>query len=373
MPDALALLGVHIQFFVGKTVPILAPSSVMDALVSMEVINRDQERDGFQITFSLGKKTQLDYNLLLSGILDPPGRVIIVVLFGALPQVLIDGVITNHQFVPSNTPGESRLIVTGEDISLQLDLVEKSATYPNQSDSTIVTRLFASYATYGLVPFVTPTTDVPLMVQRIPTQQGTDLAYIQRLAQRHGFVFYIEPVAPFVNKAYWGPDNRLGLPQSALTMNMGSATNIDALSFNYDALKPVTPQVTIIEPVTKTPIPLPLPRGIRPPLALRPAKSLRKTLPRDTANRNAAQATVEAIELLSDSTDAVTATGTLDGIRYGKILRARQLVGVRGVGVSYDGNYYVKHVTHSIKRGQYKQDFALTREGLGALTPVVRP
>lgn len=372
MSGPLSLLGIRMQLFVGKTIPIPAPSPLIDALVSLDVVNRDQQRDGFQIDFSLGK-TQLDYNLLLSGILDPPSRVIIVAFFGALPQVLIDGIITNHQFMPSNTPGESRLVVTGEDISLQLDLVEKNETYPNQSDSIIVTRLLACYATYGLIPVVTPTTEVPLELQRVPTQQGTDLAYIQTLAQRHGFVFYIEPTAPFVNTAYWGPQKLLGLPQSALTMNMGSATNIESLSFSCDALGPATPQVTILEPLTKTAIPIPVPNLTRPPLALRPVMPLRKTLPRTTAKLDPAQAALEAIALSSGSGDAVTATGELDGVRYGQALRARQLVGVRGVGINYDGNYYVKQVTHHIRSGEYKQSFTLTREGLGALTPLVRP
>ena len=373
MPNSLALLGVHLQLFLGKTIPTPAPSAVIDALVSLEVTNQDQNRDGFQITFSLGKETLLDYNLLLSGILNPPARVIIVLILGALPQVLIDGIITNHQFMPSPVPGESRLTVTGEDISLQLDLVEKNVTYPNQSDSVIVTRLLGSYATYDLVPAVTPTTDVPLILKYLSSQQGTDLAYIQKLAKRHGFVFYIEPVLPFVNTAYWGPDKRLGLPQSALTMNMGPESNVKSLSFSYDALKPVAPQVTIVDPSTHMSIPIPLPSGIRPPLAVRPASPLRKTLARDTANRDASQAVGEATELLSDSSDAVTVSGELDGVRYGHVLRARRLVGLRGVGFNYDGNYYVKQVTHRISRGSYTQSFTLTREGTGALTPQVTP
>jgi hypothetical protein len=212
-----------------------------------------------------------------------------------------------------------------------------------------------------------------LIIQRIPTQQGTDLAYIQKLARAHGFVFYIEPTLPLINSAYWGPEKRLGLPQAALTMNMGSDSNIDSLNFTYNALAPIAPQVTIVEPLSKIAIPIPVPRSLRPPLALRPASPLRKTLPRDTANRNLAQASLEALELSSTSADAVTATGELDTVRYGNILRARQLVGVRGVGASYDGHYYVKQVSHSIQRGAYKQRFTLTREGLGALTPLVRP
>ena len=373
MPDPLGLLGVHLQLFIGPTIPIPAPYAVVDALTSLEVTNKDQQRDGFQMNFSLGKDTPLDYSLLLSGLLDPPSRVIIMVIIGALPQVLIDGIITNHQFMPSNKPGESTLVVTGEDISLQLDLEEKNETYPNQPDSIIVTRLIASYATYGLVPVVTPTTNVPIELQRIPTQQGTDLAYIQQLAQRNGFVFFIEPTAPFVNTAYWGPDNRLGLPQSALTMNMGPDTNVESLNFTFNALGPATPEVTIIEPFTKLAISIPIPSGFRPPLALRPATSLRKTISRDAANLDPTQAALQALSSASDSSDAVTATGEVDAVRYGRALRSRRLVGVRGVGFSYDGNYYVKQVTHRIKRGEYKQSFTFTREGLGALTPAVVP
>lgn len=364
--------GIRLQLMLGATVPLPAPYAVVDALVSLEVTNRDHDRDGFQMTFTLGKESLLDYGLLLSGILDTGSRVIITAIIGVLPQVLIDGIITTHQVMPSNKPGESRLIVTGEDISLKLDLEEKNETFPNQPDSVIVTRIVSQY---GLVPKVTPTTDVPIILDRIPTQQCTDLAFIQQLAQRNGFVFYIEPgPAPGVTFAYWGLDNRSGAPQPALTMNMGPDTNLDMpVIFSFNALGPAAPQVTIVDPLTKLAIPIPVPSSLHPPLASRPATPLRKTLPRDTANLNLAQATLRAISANNQSSDALTATGEVDAVRYGRALRARQLVGLRGTGFSYDGNYYVREVTHHIERGQYKQRFTLTREGRGALTPAVVP
>jgi hypothetical protein len=49
------------------------------------------------------------------------------------------------------------------------------------------------------------------------------------------------------------------------------------------------------------------------------------------------------------------------------------LVGVRGAGLAYDGLYYVNSVTHSLKRGEYKQNFSLSRDGLVSNTPVVAP
>ena len=67
----------------------------------------------------------------------------------------------------------------------------------------------------------------------------------------------------------------------------------------------------------------------------------------------------------------VTCEGSLDVTRYGGVLKARQLVGVRGAGPAFDGLYYVKSVTHKIKRGEYKQNFTLTRNGLVSTVPTV--
>jgi len=69
----------------------------------------------------------------------------------------------------------------------------------------------------------------------------------------------------------------------------------------------------------------------------------------------------------------VTGTGTLDVARYGRVLQSRKLVGVRGAGRAYDGVYYVKSVTHNLKRGEYKQSFTLAREGLMPLQSTVSP
>jgi hypothetical protein len=371
MPD----LGVRLQLLIGPNVLRPAPYEVMESFISLEVTNNDRERDGFQMNFSLGKNSLLDYGLLLNGYFDPPNRIVIAVLMRVLPEVLLDGVITSHQVIPSNRPGESTLIVTGEDISLRLDLDSKSETHPNQPDSIIVAKLLANYAKYGIVPNVTPTFDVPIEIDRVPSQQETDLAYIRRLAQRNGFVFYIEPTpAPGFSQAYWGLDNRLGIPQPALSMNMGPQTNLDEpINFNFNALGPVAPQITILNPITKTPITIPAPSGLRPPLAARPAAALRSSISRDSANLSVSQGLLRAQSSSTESSDAVTATGEVDAVRYGQALRARRLVGVRGVGASYNGIYYVQQVTHRIKRGEYKQSFKLAREGHGPLTPLVVP
>ncbi len=371
--NPLATLGVHLQLFAGKNVPVPVSYHVIDALVNLEVTNDAKKSDGFQLAFSLGKDLSLNYTLLKSGLFNPNTMVSILVTLGATPFMLINGVVTRHQVVPSSEPGKSMLHVTGEDLVLKLDLEEKNETYSYMPDSTIATQILLSY---GLLPQVTATTDVPVDVQRIPTQQGSDLSYLKLMAQRNGFVFYTEPtLVPGVSIGYWGPENRLGIPQPALTMNMGPNTNVDTpINFTFNAFGPAAPEITIIDPITKTPIQIPIPASILPSLSGQPAPALRTTIARDVANLSPIQAALKALETTIDtSSDAIKATGTVDTVRYGHILQARQLVGVRGVGADYDGLYYVQKVTHSMKRGEYKQQFTLVREGLGSLLPVVVP
>jgi len=44
---------------------------------------------------------------------------------------------------------------------------------------------------------------------------------------------------------------------------------------------------------------------------------------------------------------------------------------VRGAGPAFDGLYYVKSVTHNLKRGEFKQSFNLGRNGLISTVPAV--
>ncbi|HMR66240.1 MAG TPA: hypothetical protein PKE64_19690 [Anaerolineae bacterium] len=371
-----SLLGIRLVLLIGPTVPLPAPAEAMTALTHAKVINDDREGDGFQLTFTLGKSPIGDYNLLSSGALNPDRRVVIGLIMGALPEPLIDGIITHHQITPSNEPGLSTLTVSGRDLSVMLDLEERNAEYRNRPDFLIATEILTqpAYAQLGLVPQTSPTADLPLELQRIPRQHETDFRFLQRLARRNGYVFYTEPLTIGVTRAYWGPENRLGLPQPALSVNLGTATNVNSLNFSQDALAPAGAAGNFVEPITKTSLRIPpLPSLRVPPLASSPAAPRRRSLMRQTAGQSPTQAATTLLAATTRSPDAISASGQLDTVRYGHILRARRLVGVRGAGLRHDGLYYVRRVTHEIEPGKYTQDFTLSREGTGALLPVVRP
>lgn len=369
MPDT----GIQMQLLIGVQKPSPAPPDLIKALLNAEIQNRDDSRDGFQLTFALERpKIPGDFILLRDRVLEPLSRVIIVVVIRGITYVLIDGIITRHQITPSNEPGKTQLVVTGEDISLKMDLVEKRKTYPNQPDSAIVTQLLGNYGQYGVSAQVTPTNNVPDKAQRTPVQNGTDLGYIHTLAQRNSFIFYSEPANnPGNSVAYWGPDKREGPAQTALTMNMGPYTNVESLNFSFDALLPSEPNVRVLDPQGRKVEDTAAPSGQRKALSRQPATAVRRTLPPGTAGLDSVQAGLLARANQTQGADAVTCNGELDAVRYNKVLRARRLVGVRGVGDTYDGEYYVKQVTHRISRGQYRQSFTLAREGRGALAKQV--
>lgn len=376
MPDLLGMLGIRLQLLLGRPdVPAPAPFEVVDALLGLQVKNNDRKRDGFQMDFNVGRDSLLEYGLLSSGVLDVSTRVIIVMIFGGLPQVLIDGIITDHQMRPSNEPGRSTLRVLGQDISIRLSFEDRNKTYPQQKDSDIVTSILSNA---GFIPQVTQTTDTPTDTERVPTQQCNDLKFVRRLAQRNGFVFFVEPTnVPGVNIAYWGPENRQGEHQPALSMNLGPQTNVDTpINFHFNALSPSQPEISILDPLTKLPIQIPLPTSFLPALTSNPAPALRKVFSRDSANLSIAQALLQAFTSASETADTIEANGEVDAVRYGQALRARRLVDVRGAGRSYDGTYYVRQVVHNVTirpRGDYKQQFTLTRDGRGSLSTSVTP
>jgi hypothetical protein len=370
---------IQLTLLMGPRLPVPVPQQVTDALLSAQVTVTAGQRSGFQLSFDLSKMGLISNTLLPAGFFDPEIRVVLMVTMRGTPTVLMDGICIRQEVGISNQPGQSTLTVTGEDLSVLMDLEQKEEKqYPSLSPSAKAALIIAQYATYGITPVVVPEIfpQTPMPTQRIESQKGTDLEYLSQLAKDNGYVFYIDPgPVPGVSRGYWGPEVRLGVPQPALTVNSDAASNVDQMTFSFDGTAREAPQVMVQIPATKIAAPLPVPEVsvLRPPMALKPAPALKKKVIADTAKKDAPQALAEALAKAAESADAISGSGQVDVVRYGHVLRARELVGVRGAGITYDGLYYVKSVTHNLQRGSYTQNFTLAREGLISLTPVVVP
>jgi hypothetical protein len=365
---------------IGPVVPVPVPQVVLDALTSVTVITKSGNRatSGFELNFTLSNNSPLHTILLLSGgAVIPLMRVILIATVNGIPDVLIDGIITNQDISPGTAAGQSNLTIRGTDLTVLMGKIDfDGIPYPAMPPEARVALIVAKYAMFGIVPLVIPSilTDVPIPINRIPRHIGNDLQYVYQLAEEAGYVFYINPgPAPGMNVAYWGPEIKVGVPQPALNINMDAHTNVESLNFSFNAEGSTLPVVLIYLKEAKISIPIPIPaiNPLNPPLGLLPPIPNNIEFLTGTAKLSPVQAALRGMARAAQTADAVTASGTLDVLRYGRLLKARQLVGVRGAGLAFDGLYYVKSVTHNIKRGEYKQSFELGRNGLISTLPKV--
>ncbi|MGH7525489.1 MAG: hypothetical protein ACREMX_02170 [Gemmatimonadales bacterium] len=373
------LKNVQLSLMIGPVVPLPVPRDVIEALQAVEVTHNTDAPSGFQLTFSLDSKSTLNTLLLLLPQMGPAVavvRVIITVVVNGSPTVLMDGMLTHQQVAPDVASGKSTLTLTGKDISAAMDHIEiPGLPFPAMPPEARVLLILAKYAIFGIIPLVIPSLypDIPIPIESIPGQQGTDYQYVTALAKDVGYVFYVDPgPLPGMNTAYWGPEIKTGVPQRALNLNMGAHTNVESLSLGFDGLANTLPIVLVQNQMTKVTFPIPIPLNpFQPPLGATGLIPTKIEFLKETAKMSPMKAIMTGLAVASASSEAVRGTGTLDVLRYGRLLKSRGLVGVRGAGQAFDGLYFVKSVTHSIKRGEYKQNFTLTRNGLVSLTPTV--
>jgi hypothetical protein len=375
---------VQLRLFIGPIIPLTPPRAVMDALTEVEVQVVDVGQCGFKLTFSIDKQSPLNILFLLTGGLPLLFmRVVIAVVMNGSTRVLIDGVITENHIAPGDKGSNSTLTLMGKDLTALMDQSKPSGfPFPAMPAEARIALLLLKYAIFGVVPLVVPSVllFVPLPIDQIPSQQGTDLEYIRYMAEQAGYVFYIDPgPIPGISKAYWGPQIKVGPAQPALNTDMDAYTNVESLRFSFNQEKNKIPLVYIYNSQTGISIPIPLPpvTPLNPPLGLIPPLPTNLLPPDltpfgdDLAKKPIPQAIMMGLARAAQNAEVVSCEGSLDVTRYRGVLQARQLVGLRGAGIAFDGLYYVKSVTHKIKRGEYKQDFMLTRNGLVSTVPTV--
>lgn len=372
--------GLSVSLYIGRIIPEAAPAHIVNAIQSISVTQSAEGRSGFQIAFAAARPTgfSFDYPLVDDPLLAGYNRVIVVATISGTPSILIDGIITNRQLMPGDGPNGTVFAVTGEDVSVMMDLDEQSREHPACSFEMIALELIMKYAPYGLVPMIIPSVflmfDLP--IERTKVQTLTDLRYITRLANMVGWTFYVEPGPIFkTSLAYWGPPIRITKPQKAITVDMGFHTNAQGVQFQYvpTVTKVMTGQIQDLD----TGFSVPLLLGSLAAAGLSALSGGGMThLPRtevfNSAGMDSTQSMAAATSMTQRSSEKmVVASGTLDTVRYGTILNARGLVGMRGTGSQHDGTYFVHSVSHSITRGSYTQQFQLTRDSIGSVIPWV--
>jgi len=370
--------GVHLTLLIGPAEPVPVPAAVLEALDSVKVISRATGASGFELVFKISTRSPLQTAFLVSaGVSIPLVRVVVAVTVSGQTSVLIDGMMTDHTVSPDGKDGITSLTIKGEDLTRVMDYVDFSGLpFPAMPPEAQVLACLGKYALFGVVPMIIPSValDVTIPTVQILRQQGTDLQHLRRLADNVGYVFYIEP-GPAVGQSigYWGPMIKWGPVQPALAIDADASTNVESLSFTFNNEDKSLPILMVQEPITKVPIPIPIPdiNPLVPPLGVVPPIPKHFPIIKGAAKLPPVRALLTGFAKSAQAADAVTGQGTLDVLRYGQVLAARKLVGLRGAGTAFDGLWYVTSVTHDLKRGEYKQQFTMSRNGLISTLPSV--
>jgi hypothetical protein len=371
--------GSFLTVLAGRSVPVPLSLEFTQRLRSVTVTEVDDKRSVFSVVFDAtrsGPAGAVDTPFGPSSPVAAFSRVVLQVILKGVPQVLFDGIVTELR--QDHGSGGPTVTVTGEDIANLLTREERDAEHPAQSDYLQALAILAPYAAKGLLPnaLPAPTSVPPLPIERVPTQHSTDLDHLTALARHNGYVTYVDPgPVPGMSRMYWGPPVRVGAPQGALAVDLGSDTNVTQVTFRTEATQARTVSGAVADRQTGSttsvtaPMPTRTPLGAVPFAATNSGDIQRRRLRDPGSETVTAQARAQAE--VDRSADVVVAEGRADGVRYGSVLRPRGLAGMRGAGLTHDGIWYVRKVEHQLAPGSYSFGFTLARDGHGAITPVL--
>ena len=138
-----------------------------------------------------------------------------------------------------------------------------------------------------------------------------------------------------------------------LNVNLGADTNVDGFSARYDLLGADRRQATGLDDRDRAPTSRPTRRAGAADDARRAARRVGGDRPRQVllsrpGCRAAASSRPLAQAVVDRSAMSLTAEGTVNGGAYGRVLKAKRPVLVRGAGQQFSGTYYVERVLHEL-------------------------
>jgi phage protein D len=249
-----------------------------------------------------------------------------------------------------------------------MNLKETVRAWPNMADSDIAEEIFTGpdYKFGADIDATQPTRDED---DHTEMQRGTDIQFLQSLAQRNGYECYVElnPESGIVEGHFHKPRLQQS-PQGVLTVNMGGATNVNSFQANFDMLQATTAKAANVDVHSSdqesTDSDSAEDKSMGSASTV-PAHNPRQVLISGTGLTDTGELQTAAQAEVDRSAFAITAEGEVNTVAYGDVLRAKRPVLVRGAGKQFSGIYYVQRVTHTFTGDGYTQHFSLKRNASG--------
>ena len=281
-------------------------------------------------------------------------------------EPLIEAYVIETRTEFSNQPGNSRVEVVAMDPTVLMSLEEKVRSWPDMADSDIAGVIFGEY---GFAPQVEQTQPTRQEADLTVMQRGTDISFLRQLARRNGYEVYVE-----LNPASGELEGHFHLPrveqthQGVLSVNLGTATNVNRFKGRNDMLRPATAvanNLDIADQSDQNADVSELGLANLGESATTAADRPRRVLISNTGLSGTGELQTFAQAVVDRSAWAIRAEGELSTVTYGGILRAKRPVNVRGAGRQFSGTYYVEKVLHRFQGQGYTQKFTLRRNATG--------
>jgi phage protein D len=275
---------------------------------------------------------------------------------------------TNADF--ANQPGQSVLNVVAMEPTVKMNLKERVRPWPNMADSDIANEIFTS-SDYNFDTDIDPTQPTRDENDHTEMQRGTDIQFLQALAQRNGYECYVElnPETGRVEGHFHKPRLQQD-PQGVLSVNLGEATNVNSFQARFDMLQPATVRASNVDVHSQEQQSADSDSLGDKPLGSAstvPTDDARQVLLSGTGLSQTGELQTAAQAAVDRSSWAITAEGEVNTVAYGDVLRAKRPVMVRGAGRQFSGTYYVERVLHTFTGDGYTQHFSLRRNAAGLL------
>lgn len=345
-----------------------ASSEIMSAVREIEVEDHADMADMLRLRLAVAvREDGSGWTVLDEALVDRLTKIRIEVLVGSgRSQPLIEAYVTETRTEFSNQPGGSILEVLAMDPTVLMNLEEKIRAWPDMADSDIADVLFGEYGFTSRVDQTRPTRQES---DRTIMQRGTDIQFLRELARRNGCECYVElnPDTGDV-EGHFHPPRVDETVQGVLSVNLGTATNVDRFHGRYDMLRPVEARANNIDindqEDQQAEIDASSLENLGQETSTRQDRP-RRVLLNNTGLSETGELQTYAQAVVNRSAFAIRAEGELSTVTYRNILRAKRPVNVRGAGRQFSGTYYVEKVLHRIRNEGYTQAFSLRRNALG--------
>jgi phage protein D len=334
-------------------------------------VNEDlDEGSSFEILLSLCKKDDGAWPHLDDENLRPWNRITIIAAFKDRADTIIDGYISHVTPTANGQTATMTVKISGVDGSYAMNILERCKVWTGKTYEEVAKEIIEAprYGFIAVLPEEGGTAAAgppPSIVQR-----ATDHRFLRELARRKGYEFYM-----LGGKGYFRSPDLSGTPQKVIAVNFGDETNCTDFHVEVDGTRPTEAIMRRIDPLTGQPQIASATASGLPSLGTTPLSDLRgqaqleqtRVVVRRQGAATEAQMNDFVQGLLRRHGWWVKATGKLNGLVYGRALRSKKLVTIKGLGRSYNGNYYVRKVMHRLGPRTYTMGFEAVRNALTQL------